>query len=131
MQATTTTKTTFTFEKKRSKLDILKEKAIKYKIKLNKVYALAAFFHEYNQMPVGENRQIIIDLSLRAIDNYYHPSYLDKPMAVYLDEMNIPGITRTSDGALYFKKEKTFTEKEILELLKEFPGVLRREIVRC
>lgn len=131
MQATTTIKTAFTFEKKRSKLEILKEKAIRYNVKLNKVYALAAFFHEYNQMPVGENRQIIIELSLRAIDNYYHPSYLDKPMAVYLAEMNIPGVTRTSDGTLYFKKEKTFTEKEILELLKEFPGVLRREIVKC
>lgn len=117
------------FERKPSKLDEIRKLTLQEHLRLNEILALTAFFAEYNQMKIGDNHQIITDLTLRRLDPYYRQAYHDHPVSSYLLSANIPNISADYNGSIYYHKVEKLTEKQKLMITAKLSPKLRKLVI--
>lgn len=117
------------FKRKPSKLDEIRKLTLQEHLRLNEILALTAFFAEYNRMEIGDNHQIITDLTLRRLDPYYRQAYHDQPVSSYLLNANIPNISANHHGSIYYHKVEKLTEQQKLMITAKLSPKLRKLVI--
>ena len=112
-----------------NKLTFIREKAEENHFKVNQAFAYVVYFQLQKEMNVGETHQVIVDLTLKHLQNDYRIAYHDKPVREYLINIEPTQFTYEPDGSLYYQKSKELTHYDKMELLTPVPAPLKKYLL--